>query len=209
MASNRVFLTTAVTFLAFAALLLFHDNFSIISHNMTASSSIPLEVILSPEISEESILGSAKLRITLENTSPHEIFLLRWSTPLDSSLPATGLVSFTSTKTGIQAPCLDMKINHRVPPEGYFSIHDQSIVHIPANGKVDTVVEFKEPKVALVKGEEYRAKAIGSWMGVWVNESGEEVEKLVMDQGMRTGDFESNEVLVRVSSEEEEAELRE
>ncbi|PVH77723.1 hypothetical protein DL98DRAFT_463354 [Cadophora sp. DSE1049] len=168
---------------------------------MTTSSSIPLEVILSPEISEESILGSAKIRITLTNTSPHEIFLLRWSSPLDSSVPSIGVVSFTSTKTGLKAPCLDMKINHRLPPEGYFPIDDQSIVHIPANGKVDTVVEFKEPKVALVKGDEYRAKAVGSWMGVWINESGKEIERLVMDQGMRTGEFESNEIVIRVSSE--------
>ncbi|KAK0111584.1 hypothetical protein ONS95_001932 [Cadophora gregata] len=208
MASHRTILTTAVAFLTFVALFLVYDDFSVISRKMTTTSSIPIEVTLSSEVSEASILGSAQLRITLANTSPHEVFLLRWSSPLDVSLPSIGVVSFTSTNSGVKAPCLDMKINHRVPPEGYFSINDQSIVHIPANGKVDTVVEFKEPKVALVKGDEYRAKAVGSWMGVWVNESGREVERLEMDRGMRTGDFQSNEILIRVSSDES-AELRE
>lgn len=95
-----------------------------------------------------------------------------------------------------------MKINHRLPPNGYFSIDDQSIVHIPGNGKVDSVVEFKEPKVALVKGEEYRAIARGSWMGVWINEEGKSLEKLSMEEGMRTGEFGSNEVVVRIPSDE-------
>ena len=207
MASHRVFLTTTAIFLAFVALLLVYDDFYFTSEKMTATSPIPLEVTLSSEISSESILGSAKLRITLKNTSPHEISLLRWSSPLDSSVPAIGVVSFMSTKTGAKAPCLDMKINHRLPPEGYFSVDDESIVHIPANGKVENVVEFNEPKVALVKGEEYRAKAAGFWMGVWVNESGKGVKKLVMGEEMRTGEFESNEILVRLSSEDK-AELR-
>ena len=207
MASHRIFLTTTVTFLAFVALLLVYDDFFFIPVKMTDTSPIPLDVTLSERLSSESNLGSAKLRITLQNTSPHELFLLRWSSPLDSSVPAIGVVSFTSTKTGGKAPCLDMKINHRLPPEGYFAVDDQSIVHIPANGKVEKVVEFNEPKIALVKGEEYRAKATGFWMGVWVNESGKEIEKLVMGEEMRTGEFESNEILVKISSEDQ-AELR-
>ncbi|KAG4434612.1 hypothetical protein IFR05_009905 [Cadophora sp. M221] len=209
MASNRTFVTTAVAILAFTAIYLIYGDFVTIPSNMTSSLSIPIEVTLFPETSEQSMFGSAKLRITLTNTLPYEVFLLRWSSPLDLSVPSIGVVAFTSTKTGTKAPCLDMKINHRVPPDGHFSIDDQSIVRIPANDKVDTVVEFKEPKVALVKGEEYRAKAEGAWMGVWVNESGQKVEKLSMEDGMRTGEFASNEVVFQVPGEDEGPELRE
>ncbi|KAL5331914.1 hypothetical protein ACEPPN_001454 [Leptodophora sp. 'Broadleaf-Isolate-01'] len=209
MVSNRTFITTVVAFLAFTAICLIYGDFVTIPSNMTSSLSVPIEVTLSPETSERSILGSAKLCITLTNISPYEIFLLRWSSPLDLSAPSIGVVTFTSTKTGTKAPCLDMKINHRVPPDGHFSIDDQSIVRIPANDKVDAVVEFKEPKVALVKGEEYSAKAEGTWMGVWVNESGQKVEKLSMGDGMRTGEFASNKVVFKVPGEGEGPELRE
>ncbi|KAH7317810.1 hypothetical protein BKA65DRAFT_515226 [Rhexocercosporidium sp. MPI-PUGE-AT-0058] len=203
MANHRTILTGSIIFLAFLAVYLTFDTLFINLNNMKRSGSIPLQVSLSPETSQQSILGSAKLRITLTNTSPFEVFLLRWSSPLDLSAPSIGVVTFTSTKTGIKAPCLDMKINHRVPPDGQFSIDDQSIVRIPANGKMDSIIEFKEPKVALLKGEEYRAKAVGSWMGVWVNESGQKIKKLSMDNGMKTGEFESNEVVVKVPGEDE------
>ncbi|CZT11013.1 uncharacterized protein RCO7_10999 [Rhynchosporium graminicola] len=100
-----------------------------------------------------------------------------------------------------------MKINRRVPPEGYFAVGDESIVRVEGKGKVERTVVFKEPQVALGRGEEYRVSGRGMWMGVWVGEVGEgrEMERLVMSEegGMRTGEWESNEIVVRVDGERE------
>lgn len=84
-----------------------------------------------------------------------------------------------------------------MPSAGYFLADDrESIVNIPAGGQVDEVVVFGEPEVRLVSGEEYKVRAEGWWMGVWVRE--DEGAKLTIGEGMRTGEFQSNEIVVRV-----------
>ncbi|CZR62118.1 uncharacterized protein PAC_12015 [Phialocephala subalpina] len=203
MPSHRTALAAGVILLIFVALYLVRDDFLPGPDNMTTSSSIPIQVSLSSDVSDASIFGSAKLRITLSNTSPHDISLLRWSSPLDNHVPAIGVISFTSSKTGDAAPCLNMKINHRMPTNGYFSADDQSIIHVPAHGKVDEEVVFKEPEVALIKGEEYKAKAQGNWMGVWVHEGGQKDEKLMFGDEMRTGKFESEDIVVNIPNDDE------
>ncbi len=86
-----------------------------------------------------------------------------------------------------------------MPASGYFLPNDQSIVHVPAQGKVDSVVEFKEPDVELRAGEEYRVRASGGWTGVWIRESSRSEEKLMVnDEELNIGDFESNEILIRI-----------
>ncbi|KAL2065289.1 hypothetical protein VTL71DRAFT_2958 [Oculimacula yallundae] len=207
MATYRTILTTSLIVLGCAAIYLTNSSTFTTYTNMSTSTSkdttIPLKITISPSTTSQSILGSVSLLITLTNTSPHPVFLLRWNSPFDASLPALGLVKFTSTTTGDVAPCLDMKINHRMPPDGTFSVDDESIVKIEAGGKVEKVVEFGEPKVALVKGEEYSVKASGNWMGVWAFDAGEERETLSMESGVRTGEWESNEIVVRVPGDGE------
>lgn len=88
-----------------------------------------------------------------------------------------------------------------MPPAGYFEHGDASIAKIPANGKVENVVIFKEPEVALMKGEEYRVSARGRWMGVWRSE-GSEGGKLMLGEAQMTGEFKSNEVVVRIAGDD-------
>lgn len=118
---------------------------------------------------------------------------------MDAQVAALGVVSFSSTETGEVAPCLNMKINHRMPRSGYFESDDEQIVHIPAHGKVDTEVVFKEPEVALTKGGEYRARASGFWAGVWIHDHSEKDFKLMIDDTMEIGEYESNEIVIQVA----------
>jgi hypothetical protein len=93
-----------------------------------------------------------------------------------------------------------MKFNHQLPTSGYFSLNDGNIIHIPANGQIEREVAFKEPEVALTKGESYAVKTQGSWKGVWIHDSGDSSpEKLYLDDdGLMRGDFESNQIIVEI-----------
>ena len=199
MSSNRPFFTSFIVLFVVVCVYLTRVDLPFSRNDMDAGTSIPIEVSLSTDVAEDSIFGSVKIHITLTNTSPKDLYILRWSSPLDSHVPAMGVVTFTSTKTGDVAPCLNMKVGHRMPASGFFSPDDQSIMYVRAHGKLDGVMEFKEPEVALVKGEEYSAKATGRWMGVWTAEAGQKVEKLLVNDDMRIGEFESNQVIVRVA----------
>jgi hypothetical protein len=96
-----------------------------------------------------------------------------------------------------------MKFNHQLPTSGYFAFNDDNIIQIPANGQIERDVEFKEPEIALMKGETYAVKTHGSWKGVWIHDKvADEPRKLYLDDAeLRRGDFESNEIIVEVLRE--------
>ncbi|TVY50258.1 hypothetical protein LCER1_G007264 [Lachnellula cervina] len=161
-------------------------------------SSIPLQVTLSTESSASSNLGSATIHVAVKNTSPHPVYLLLWSSPLDPRAVAMGVVKFVSSTTNTTAPFLNIKINRQAPESGYFSMEDDHIVMIPGAGTAERDLEAREPEVALTKGERYLAKAQGHWMGVWTYET--DGEKLSMEDGL-FGQFESNAIEIEIPAE--------
>ena len=102
--------------------------------------------------------------------------------------------------TNAPAPCLDMKFNHQLPTSGYFTSDDENVINIPANGKIERNVEFREPEIALMKGETYAVKTQGSWKGIWIHKTGEDdVGKLYLDDAsLERGDFQSNEIIIEI-----------
>jgi len=169
--------------------------------NSHTSSEIPIKVKLSPasESSPSTTSSSLFLKVTLENTSPTQpISVLRWFSPLDPHAGAIGVFTFTSKSTGNQAPCINLKINHKIPDSGVFSQGDEDIVTIDAGGKIEQEVEVKDHEVALAKGETYIVKAKGRWMGVWTGEQ----KVLGMGDGswLSIGEFESDSVEVTLPS---------
>ena len=96
-----------------------------------------------------------------------------------------------------------MKFNYQLPTSGYFAFNDDNIVHIPANGQIERDVEFKEPEVALVKGETYAVKAHGNWKGIWIHDKvADGPRKLYLDDAeLRRDGFESNEIIVELLGE--------
>lgn len=158
---------------------------------------VPLRIALS-EASGNSILGSVTIHVVVTNESPSPVYLLRWSSPLDPRAVATGTVAFVHSKTNETAPCLNIKINHKMPESGYFSAEDEAIITIPPGGTAQRDLQAKEPDVALKKGEKYFVKAQGNWMGVWTRESGgEDARRLSSGNGL-TGEFESNQIEVEI-----------
>ncbi|TVY82079.1 hypothetical protein LSUE1_G004956 [Lachnellula suecica] len=159
---------------------------------------VPLRVTLSLEDSAHSNLGAATVHVTVTNLSPHPVSILRWSSPLDPRAIAMGTLKFVSSRTNETAPCLNIKINRKMPASGYFSMGDDQITTIPAGGTAQRDLQAKEPEVALTKGEQYLVKARGRWMGVWIHESEEkEAPKLRMEDAL-TGDFESNRIGIEI-----------
>lgn len=90
-----------------------------------------------------------------------------------------------------------------MPESGRFASGDENIVHIPGNGRIETVLRFKEPEVILGKGEKYKVKASGNWMGVWLHGEGKGGDEgfSVDDEGCRRGEWQSNEIVVEVPGE--------
>ena len=195
--------TTGVLFLLLTTTYLFLSRplSSAVEQEAPIMRSIPLQVSLSKESSANSDLGSATIHVTVKNTSPNPVYLLLWSSPLDPRAVAMGTVKFVSSKTNTTAPCLNIKINRKVPKSGYFSIEDDHIVMIPADGTVQRALEAREPEVALTKGEKYLARAQGHWMGVWTQGNvGNEVKKLSVEDGL-IGEFESNTIEIEIPAE--------
>ncbi|RDL40147.1 uncharacterized protein BP5553_00126 [Venustampulla echinocandica] len=164
----------------------------------SAISSVPIEVTLSSDTTASSNLGKATIRVTLTNTSPHSISVLQWLSPLDTRAVAIGAFAFTSTRTNSLAPCLNLKLNRKLPESGSFPADANEIIRIPPKGTVEKEVEAKEPDVALTKGERYRVVAQGQWMRVWIH-SGEidQPEKLSLEDGI-SGEYKSNELEIEI-----------
>jgi hypothetical protein len=171
------------------------------TQNPSSSSDIPIKVTISPasQSSSSTEPSSLFLNVTLENTSPSQpLSLLRWSSPLDPHADAIGVFSFSSKSTGNHAPCINLKINRKIPGSGVFSQGDENIVTIEAGGKIEREAEVRDHEVELEKGETYAVKAKGRWMGVWVGE--QRVLGMGEGSGLRTGEFESESVEVSVPS---------
>ena len=152
--------------------------------------STPYDVPIKVTISATPPSTPLALNVVLENTSKNNpIYLLKWSTPLDSHAAAIGVFTFTSAETGEKAPGIGLIINRRLPVSGYFSVDDEDIVRIEAGGKLESVVEVKDHEVSLKKGKSYRVQATGRWMGAWIGEH----EKLGFEEGSDSliGEFES------------------
>lgn len=89
-----------------------------------------------------------------------------------------------------------------MPASGHFASDDKDIIHILANGKIERVLQFKEPEVILSTGDKYRVKASGSWMGVWLQDQEKgESGGLSMDEKCLRGEFQSNELEVKLPEE--------
>ncbi|TVY89271.1 hypothetical protein LAWI1_G003934 [Lachnellula willkommii] len=195
--------TTSVLFLLLTTTYLFFSEplSSVVEQEVPIMHSIPLQVILSKESSANSNLGSATIHVIVKNTSPSPVYLLLWSSPLDPRAVAMGTVKFVSSKTNTTALCLNIKINRKVPKSGYFSVEDDHIMMIPADGTAQRDLEAREPEVALAKGEKYLVKAQGHWMGVWTQENdGKNIEKLSVEDGL-TGEFDSNTIEIEIPAE--------
>ena len=159
-------------------------------------SSVPIEVHLSVPPTPASNLGSTVIRVTITNNSPHPVYILSWSTPLDRRAVITGQFQFISTTTNDPAPCPNMKINRRMPDS--FLSNDDAIFEVPAKGSIVKDVVAAEPEVALTKGDRYRVKTEGWWMRFWVYDGEkEDPVRLVVEDG-KSGDFLSNEIEVDV-----------
>lgn len=77
---------------------------------------------------------------------------------------------------------------------------------MPANGKIEKDVEIKPPEVVVMRGEEYRVKAEGNWMGVWFHDGvGGTRGRLGLgeEDGVKRGGFESNEIVVVIPENKE------
>lgn len=196
-----VALSTAAAFLT-ATLVWYSDLYSPWTAKMSDSEIAPLvpfEVELSSGLASDSDLGSTVIHIKITNKTPHRIFLLSWLSPLDARAVAMGKFSFISTKTNEPAPCLNIKINRRMPP--YFAPDNPVIIELPASGEVKRAVVAKEPDVALMKGERYRVKTEGHWMTFWVQEDEEaDMSKLKIEDG-KAGHYESNVMEIEVPKE--------
>jgi hypothetical protein len=161
------------------------------------SSTVPIEVSVLDVIATESETNQSpivKLKVALRNTSDKPVSFLRWSTPFDPRAVPSGVFEFKSTTTGELAPCLNLKLNRKMPESGSYDRED--IEHIDAGGEVSKNIEVKAPEVVLNKGDKYVVKARGSWMHVIV---GETTDMKSDDDGVLRGDFESEGVEVEIA----------
>ncbi|PQE06689.1 hypothetical protein CJF30_00008591 [Rutstroemia sp. NJR-2017a BBW] len=92
-----------------------------------------------------------KLKVAFRNKSDKPISFLRWSTPFDPRAVPSGVFEFKSTATGELAPCLNLKLNRKMPESGTYDGED--IEHIDAGGETSKQIEIKAPEVVLSKGE--------------------------------------------------------
>jgi hypothetical protein len=195
MVSRFVIVTAGAIFLLVTGIYLRTSNVVQLGTMSEPSSSVPIDVALSIPPTPSSNLGSAAIRVTITNNFPHTISLLSWSSPVDPRAVITGMFQFISTTTNNPAPCLDMKINRRMP--AYFLPDDDAIVEIPSGGTFEKDFIVQEPEVALTKGDRYRVKTEGWWMRFWVHDGSIDPTRLSTESG-RSGDFLSNEIEVDI-----------
>lgn len=133
------------------------------------------------------------LKVTLRNASDKPVSFLRWSTPFDQRAVPMGIFKFRSIATGHFAPCLDLKINRRIPREGVFS--DDDIISIDAGEEVSKTFEVRAPELVLTRGEKYLVNAEGFWMHVFI---GDRDEARRTEAEVLSEDFESDGVEVEL-----------
>lgn len=104
-----------------------------------------------------------------------------------------GIFKFQSVASGDFAPCLELKLNRKIPREGVFS--DDDIITIDAGAEESKTIEIKAPEVVLARGEKYVVNAKGYWMHVLIGER-EEAKKA--DAKVLREDFESEGVEIEV-----------
>lgn len=158
---------------------------------------VPIEISITQNTAIASDLGSAAIRVALKNTSPHDLYLLRWSSPLDPMASAMGVFKFRSTQTNELAPGMNIKVNRRLPDGENFVVSSEDIVKITSGASVEKEIVVKEPQVALSKGESYRVTAEGFWQGIWIPQQNENVEKLNYGEALRD-EYRSNEIEVTI-----------
>jgi len=166
------------------------------------------EIPLLPDSSSGSDDASVTLHITLRNTSPRPITFLRWSTPIDDDAVAMGMFKLTSLSTNTEVPCLDLKINRKMPKDDTFILkpgHMEGsfvgdLAKMKPEGVVTKQVVITTAEVEIRTGERYRVQARGRWLGVWVERNDDGDGKYVMreEDGWRTGEFASNGIEVDV-----------
>lgn len=164
--------------------------------SQTNNHDVPIQISISDVRTidnESSSPPTVSLKVTLWNTSSKPVSFLRWSTPFDLQAVPIGIIKFRSVATGDFAPCLDLKLNRKMPREGVFSNDD--IITLDADGEESKNIEVKAPEVVLTKGEKYVVNAKGFWMHVLVGDR-EEAKKT--DASVLRGDFESEGVEIEV-----------
>lgn len=158
---------------------------------------VPIEISITRNTAITSDLGSAAIRVALRNTSPHDLFLLRWSSPLDPMASAMGVFKFRSTRTNELAPGMNIKVNRRLPDGGNFAVSSEDIIKITSGASVEKEIVVKEPQVVLSKGESYRITAEGFWQGIWIPLQNENIEKLNYGEALRD-EYRSNEIEIAI-----------
>ncbi|APA13210.1 hypothetical protein sscle_10g079800 [Sclerotinia sclerotiorum 1980 UF-70] len=157
---------------------------------------VPIQISISDVTSidsEPSSPPTISLKVTLRNTSDKPVSFLRWSTPFDIRAVPMGIFKFQSVASGDFAPCLELKLNRKIPREGVFS--DDDIITIDAGAEESKTIEIKAPEVVLARGEKYVVNAKGYWMHVLIGER-EEAKKA--DAKVLREDFESEGVEIEV-----------
>ncbi|EDN98881.1 predicted protein [Sclerotinia sclerotiorum 1980 UF-70] len=115
---------------------------------------VPIQISISDVTSidsEPSSPPTISLKVTLRNTSDKPVSFLRWSTPFDIRAVPMGIFKFQSVASGDFAPCLELKLNRKIPREGVFS--DDDIITIDAGAEESKTIEIKAPEVVLARGE--------------------------------------------------------
>ncbi|ESZ91570.1 hypothetical protein SBOR_8040 [Sclerotinia borealis F-4128] len=157
---------------------------------LTDQHNVPIQISISDITtidSEASSSPTVSLKVTLRNTSDKPVSFLRWSTPFDLRAAPMGIFKFKSVAKGDFAPCLDLKLNRKIPRNGVFS--DDDIVSIDAGGEESKIIEIKAPEIVLTRGEKYVVNAKGFWMHVLI---GGRDETKKADAKVLREDFESD-----------------
>lgn len=162
-----------------------------------SKSDIPISITLSALSSSDP--ETLKLHVSLSNTSPtSSVYLLRWSTPLDPLAPAEGIFQFTSLRTSLPLPSLNLKPNRKVPENGIFKPEDDEIMQLTVGEVAEKDVSIKAHEVPFQQGEKYAVKVEGTWLGVWLKEMEGGGLSLEDSKGVLRGAYESDIVEVKV-----------
>lgn len=162
----------------------------------TSPNNFPIELSLSSiTILSNDEPPTISLKVTLKNTSDKPLSFLRWSTPFDTSAVRMGIFKFKSLNTGEYAPCLDMKLNRRIPESGIFP--EDQIEYIEAGSELSKEIQVKAPDVVLSKTERYEVTAKGNWMHVI---EGKQTDTKTREEDILRGRFESNSVVLDFSN---------
>lgn len=186
--------------LCFVLLTYIYSTATITSKSTMATlskSDIPITITLSALSPPDP--ETLKLRVSLHNTSPtSSVYLLHWSTPLDPLGPAEGIFQFTSLRTSLPLPSLDLKPNRKVPENGIFKPQDDEITRLATGEVAEREVLIKAHEIPFRNGEKYAVKVGGTWLGVWLKEMEGGGLSLEDGKGVLRGVYESDTIEVKV-----------